>query len=114
MIKRRLSLAVLSVTMVVSGIFTLGAATANAAVLYDDNNYQGAAYYGENVNYVGYFNDRASSVTDWGDDDYYVYFEHANHDGRQVTLWGSYNSLSAISYNLHWWENWNDRISSFY
>lgn len=98
------------------GVLTLGvtmggAQAASAATLFDHNNY-GGDHYGPFTwaTTVGGLNDRASSVKNGG---YTTYFEDTYYGGRNVALTGDYNSLGAVSINLHWGETWSDRISSF-
>ena len=94
----------------VLGLGLIGAGAANAATLYDNNNYTGASFTSGYAPNVGSLNDRASSVSSSAT---YTYYEDAGFLGRHVVLSGSYNSLGAISTNLHFGETWSDRISSF-
>ncbi len=93
------------------GLGLVGAGAANAATLYDNNNYTGASFSSTNAPNVGSLNDRASSVSS---STTYTYYEDAGFLGRHVTLTGSYNSLGAVANNLHIGETWSDRISSFH
>ncbi|MEJ1229382.1 MAG: hypothetical protein WDM88_00245 [Galbitalea sp.] len=94
----------------VAGLGLVGAGAASAATLYDNDNYTGASFSSTYAPNVGSLNDRASSVSSTGT---YTYYEDAGFLGRTVTLSGSYNSLGALSTNLHFGETWSDRISSF-
>jgi len=95
----------------VAALGVVGVSAASATTLYDNNNYTGASFSssGSAAN-VGSLNDRASSVSASGS---HPYYEDAGYLGRAVTLSGSYNSLGAVSTNLHFGETWSDRISSF-
>lgn len=103
-----------SVTVVAAaaavGLALVGAQAANAATLYDNQNYGGTAFSATTAANVGSLNDKASSLTNSGTRTYY---EDSGYLGRTVVLTGNYNSLQSISNNLHFGETWNDRISSF-
>ncbi|QHC57532.1 peptidase inhibitor family I36 protein [Rathayibacter sp. VKM Ac-2760] len=92
------------------GLALAGAQAANAVTLYDSANYTGPSFTATSATSVGSLADRASSLTNGGRK---VYYEDENRMGRSVSLDGNYNSLQAISTNLHFGETWNDRISSF-
>jgi len=93
------------------GLALVGAVGANAATLYDHDNYHGASYSARRTPDIGNMNDRASSIRAWGT---YIYYEDAKYSGRALRLSGDYNCLRAISSeDMYWFESWNDRISSF-
>ncbi|MBF4463204.1 MULTISPECIES: peptidase inhibitor family I36 protein [unclassified Rathayibacter] len=92
------------------GLALVGAQAANAATLYDNQNYAGSAFSATTAANVGSLNDKASSLQNAGTR---TYFEDSGYLGRKVVLSGNYNSLQSISSNLHFGETWNDRISSF-
>lgn len=79
------------------------------AILFEHENFAGAEYIvnnGENadVDYVGDgWNDRISSAVVMPNCKIAL-FEHANHEGSSLTLWGNHSYVG---------NRWNDRISSF-
>lgn len=94
------------------GLSLVAAQGANAATLYEGENYGGSrAWTATTATSIGNsLNDKASSLRNVGTRTYY---EDTFYGGRLVTLAGDRNSLQAIASGLHFGETWNDRISSF-
>lgn len=63
-------------------------------------------------NIPGWMNDNVSSVRNQ-DGAHVEYWEDGNCQGRHMTSRESFNDLGAVNDDLRWWENWNDRVSSF-
>lgn len=64
------------------------------------------------TNYVGWINDKTSSVK-LGNGEVRTFYEDANRRGRHFVADTSYNRLRNLGgWGLHWGETWDDRISS--
>ena len=88
----------------------VGATSANALSLYEHDNYRGSVYSAWPSNYVGdAMNDRASSARSWGSPP--TYWEDRDKTGRWFKAAGNIEYLG--NYRINFFEDWNDRISSF-
>lgn len=90
-----------------------GASGANAALLFDNNNYSPSVFWSGTTT-VGNaipsaYNDKASSLQSSGA--VRKYCENTNCSGRILTTANDYNSLGAINTGLGFGETWSDRIS---
>ncbi len=84
---------------------------ANAATLYDDDNYSGASFTSTSRGTNGIpvaRNDKASSLTNTGAE---TYCENSDCSGQTFSWTGNANALSAINSGLGLTQSWNDRIS---
>ena len=83
---------------------------AQAADLFDHAYYGGERYNAFQSYFVGGMNDRTSSIRTGNGTTVY---EDSAFRGRAVRLYGSIDHLGHLTNNLAWFENWNDRISSY-
>lgn len=102
--------AVLGFAIALGGIVS----PAHATVLWWNDNFGGTSFGADNAANLGSMNDKASSSRNFG---YYVtFYEDTNYRGRNFRTDYDWDRLSRTREGLNyvlWWENWNDRISSY-
>lgn len=100
-------------TVLATGAFTTALmAPAGAATLYENHNYEGGHLSTTNTGYVGWINDKTSSVKLYSGEKR-TFFEDSNYTGRHFVADTSYNRLRNLKgWGLKRGETWDDRISS--
>lgn len=108
----------MKVTKLLSTALATGALTAavlspaGAATLYENQNYEGGYISTTQTSWVGWINDKTSSVK-LSHGEIRTFYEDANYVGRYFTADTSYNRLRNLGgWGLHWGETWDDRITS--
>lgn len=105
---KKLSRAAAVVALSTGALFAAGQ-SANASIFYDNNDHGGATYGADNSTWMGSFDNKASSVKNFG---YYVtWWQDINYGGAGF---GSSNDYSAMGWYVPFLGTWNDNISSFH